>query len=741
MKIKFKGIKLQNFMSFGNNVTEYCLDRDSVVLIIGDNRDVGESGDSRNGVGKTTLMNGIVYALFGKGVESLKADEYVNIVNEKGMKVSLEFEIGDDHYVINRSRKPNSVEFIKNGTSLTLDSMANTDELIQTTIGMDFDVFMTMFFLAPSKEPFMGMKPSQQRDIIEKILSLDTLSERANALKVIASDLNMELKLAQRDYENSASTLEKQESALLRAKTKHEEYIKSLSDKVEELRELIDEIDRFDFESELEKHDRIDSNKRMLSELNSKLAAEKLNLSEYKLDIASHERTINESEKQQQKAQEWEESHLARLKSLTERINSSDTTFEELEELEQELQDLSQARDALENDKRQLKRLTSSKETSLKQFDVAIKRLESLKAGVCPECEQPHHDSTLEQDYNLQCIEIESTVDGIDREIGELTESIEVTQKNIDDLEKSIGGITIDVVKSERRELEDAHNSLKNEKSQTNPYIDDGDTVDLAEIRDKLVLLEEKRGEVESVVSELESQVIDIEDEMRTTDKPEFSRSEIDNMINNVDNMRSEISEVEAKLATGESPFTDEIEIITAELVNPEELLDKVNDIETDVKHVKYLSKLLTDNKSFIRRNIVDQYIPYVNKKIVEYSGKLDLSHVAQINSDMSVDVEYMSRSVSFGSMSAGEKMRLNIATTAAFSDLLGILGGGSNLMLIDELFDSSLDPGGMHKAFKFVKDHYRNILMISHRQELFGEVDEVVRIVKENGFSSLEKS
>jgi DNA repair exonuclease SbcCD ATPase subunit len=189
-----------------------------------------------------------------------------------------------------------------------------------------------------------------------------------------------------------------------------------------------------------------------------------------------------------------------------------------------------------------------------------------------------------------------------------------------------------------------------------------------------------------------------------------------------------------------QNPYQDKITLLADSVAETDELQNECDFLTKTEKHTGYLIKLLTDPKSFIRKNILDQYIPVVNKKILENSKELGLGHVVKINSDLSVDVMYMNRNVSYFNLSQGERLRLNLAVSSAFRGLMGLLGKTSNIILVDEYLDSALDQEGMHKAFEFIKKQSKSVWIITHKDELYSSVDRVMKVIKQNGFSRIEE-
>jgi DNA repair exonuclease SbcCD ATPase subunit len=192
--IQIKKLSVRNFMSVGNATQGIDFDRRDLTLVLGENLDLGGDG-SRNGTGKTTIINDLSYALYGNALSNIRKDNLVNKTNGKGMLVGLEFSAGGQDYRIERGRKPNVLKFYVNNEdkSATDDAQGDsreTQEAIERLLGMSHDMFKHILALNTYTEPFLSLKANDQRTIIEQLLGITLLSERADRIR----ELNRETK-------------------------------------------------------------------------------------------------------------------------------------------------------------------------------------------------------------------------------------------------------------------------------------------------------------------------------------------------------------------------------------------------------------------------------------------------------------------------------------------------------------------------------------------------------------------
>jgi DNA repair exonuclease SbcCD ATPase subunit len=168
---------------------------------------------------------------------------------------------------------------------------------------------------------------------------------------------------------------------------------------------------------------------------------------------------------------------------------------------------------------------------------------------------------------------------------------------------------------------------------------------------------------------------------------------------------------------------------------------DSVNSLNLMKEHQEFLLKLLTNKDSFIRKKIIDQNLAYLNNRLTYYLDKVGLPHTVVFQNDLTVEITQLGQDLDFDNLSRGERNRLILGLSWAFRDVWESLYQNINLLFIDELIDSGMDAAGVENSLSILKkmgrERHKNIYLISHRDELVGRVNNVLKVIKENGFTS----
>jgi len=287
-------------MSVGNTTQAIDFDRTDLTLVLGENLDLGGDG-SRNGTGKTTIINALSYALYGNALSNIRKDNLVNKTNGKGMLVSLEFTSGSQDYKIERGRKPNVLKFYVNNEEKIITDEAQgdsreTQEAIETTLGLSHDMFKHIMALNTYTEPFLSLKANDQRTIIEQLLGITQLSERADRIK----ELNKETKdgIQQEEFriravQEANKRIEEQIDSL---KRKQGLWIKKHEESVKELETALEALKAIDIEAEIQahrSHKAWDQKRKDINDLSSQISRTKLDIDRESKAIAKLSKEIS----------------------------------------------------------------------------------------------------------------------------------------------------------------------------------------------------------------------------------------------------------------------------------------------------------------------------------------------------------------------------------------------------------------------------------------------------------------
>jgi DNA repair exonuclease SbcCD ATPase subunit len=168
---------------------------------------------------------------------------------------------------------------------------------------------------------------------------------------------------------------------------------------------------------------------------------------------------------------------------------------------------------------------------------------------------------------------------------------------------------------------------------------------------------------------------------------------------------------------------------------------DELNRLTRLQEHQEFLLKLLTSKDSFIRKKIIEQNLSYLNSRLTHYLDRIGLPHTVVFQNDLTVSIEELGRELDFDNLSRGERNRLILSMSWAFRDVWESLYKPINVLFIDEMIDNGMDTQGVENALALLKkmsrDRHKSIWLVSHKDELASRVENILKVVKENGFTS----
>lgn len=248
-------------MSIGNVTQSISFDTQPLVLVRGENLDIeGISGGNTNGVGKSTIGNALSFALYGNALSNIRKDNLVNKINSKNMLVTLTFEKNGVNYRIERGRKPSVMRLYVNNieqSEITDDAQGDNRETqkdLTELLGMSHEMFKHIVALNTYTEPFLSLRPADQRPIIEQLLGVTQLSEKAaelsNQLKQTKELINLET--AKIDATTVAN--DRIQHAIDSLSLRQTAWVNQKTDTLEKIAKNIVELENINIEHELKLH-------------------------------------------------------------------------------------------------------------------------------------------------------------------------------------------------------------------------------------------------------------------------------------------------------------------------------------------------------------------------------------------------------------------------------------------------------------------------------------------------------
>ena len=681
--ITLQDITLRNFLSIGAVTQAVDFDKKDLTLILGENLDLGGDG-ARNGTGKTTLIQGLSYALFGTPINNIRKDNLVNRTNGKGMMVTLTFNVNGTNYKIERGRKPNVLKFYVNDIQdkASEDQQGENKETqaaIEKVINMSADMFRHIVVLNTYSEPFLALKNNEQKDIIEQLMGITLLSEKAEVIKEMIrkskDDIQQE-EFRVKAIEEANKRVKEQIDALKRRQTlwlkKHDEDLTSLALQY-------DELSKINIEAELQAH----------KDLNV-WTKQKEAQDAYNALIA--------------RSTAWQQKHNSDV-SVAHKAYSLKNEYD----IEAELKAWTGLKEWLKDEAEQ-KIIATAIDTQSKSIAKEKKLIEKLVREVkeledhkCYACGQDFHD-----DKHLEVtLEKTTLLENTKADLAMMEDHLEANQSAL----KDIGLKPTPSYKTEAdaiRHSGDVSNLKKiweDKKQETNPF-------------------SEQLNELSPIV--LGSQPVTHYDTEAEAIK---HSSQVANILSQIDNKAQETD-----------PYSEQVIEMETQALQAIDF-EAINKLTRTMEHQKFLLDLLTSKDSFVRKKIIDQNLSYLNARLTHYLDKIGLPHQVIFKNDLQVEITELGRELDFDNLSRGERNRLILGLSFAFRDVWESLYSPINTLFIDELIDSGLDTMGVENSLAILKDMSRrrqkSIWLVSHREELAGRVPNVLKVVKENGFTS----
>ena len=683
-------LTLKNFLSIGAITQTVNFNNQDLTLILGENLDLGGDG-AKNGTGKTSILQGLSYSLFGGGINNIKKDNLINRTNGKAMVVTLSFSVDDIEYRIERGRKPTFLKFYVNDQEMaseeTNDSQGDsreTQDAIEKVLHMSSDMFRHIVGLNTYNEPFLSLKANDQRVIIEQLLGVTILSEKADAIKILNKQTKDDIQQEEyriRALEEANKRIGEQIENLKRRQrlwqTKHDEDLNKLVNEY-------DELSKIDIIVELQSHK---DRSIYLSCLEKK----------------------NNYDNLVAKQSVWKKTRFEEIKALGERLEVLNAIDIEIElQAHKDLAIYKQEVIKQDSLDKELKRINADLEKEIKLRVKLGKEITTLTENKCYACGQDFHDDNHSA---VMLAKTESFDASVDRE-----SQLEVDKRAVEELTWA------DMIAEPVTHYKTESEAIKHSYTVINLKIE----------------IETKRQEEDPYIL----QIIDISaDEIVCGDEPVTHYKTESEAIKHSSRVESLLDQI-ANKHDETDPYIDQIAEMEREAIQTVSF-DHINELTRLMQHQEYLLDLLTNKKSFVRKKIIEQNLTYLNSRLSFYLDSMGLPHTVIFQNDLTVEITELGRELDFDNLSRGERNRLILGLSFSFRDVYESLYSSINVLFVDELIDNGLDTIGVENSIALLKDMARrrnkSVWLVSHRDELTNRVSSVLKVIKEGGFTSYE--
>ena len=684
----FKSIKAQNFLSLKN--FELNLENRGLLLLNGENLD--NPALNNNGAGKSSILESIVYALYGKTLRGLKGDAVIHRSVGKNMKVFLDL-VDDDgsSYRIARYRKhdvnKNKSLLYKNGKDISPKSEADFENYVSDLLQADYTTFTASLLYSAESFKFATATDSEIKKTFDTMLGLDILRSACEVAK-------QRLRLKNLEQDKLETVINVKENDL-----------KNLLQKLDSLKQSNDNFKQ-------ENLNQIERTKQSLYSLKEKSELLEDELQELEENKVLFEENLKKSEQIYQSRKDDVE-QLEQLKNEFQKVKDEKSKLESTVQKHQS---------NIKNYKFQInfnKKLKTEKIEKFMELKLKRDNLFELIGTPCNLCGQPLTEESLEStrhEYSTQIKALQGEIDELDNFINEDTENINKTQE-----------IVLEVLK-EIKELKDKQDKFEKVFESES---------DLKARRDKAeveVMRANKR--VYSITSDLKSKKSEIAMNNKT----------MEDLYKILDNLVEAKNPFEKTL----NEYTKEVSHLQEEI---QELKENASKFSNSKKSLEFWEQAFSN--SGIKSYILDDITPFLNRRLNKYLNKLTSGQIEAVFSTTSTlksgeQREKFSLSIvnkngggDYVSNSAGERKRIDLSINLALQDLIASRSTKKlNIAVFDEVFDS-LDENGVDGVISLLQElaqEKSTILVVSHNEYLKSFFTNVITVVKKCGFSMLKE-
>jgi len=728
MRLELSSIRFRNFLSFGSKWQDVNF-LHGINLILGLDRDK----DRSNASGKSSFLETIPFALFGKVNRNIKKDQIVNWKSRKNCEVQIDFAKGDDDYTIYRALKPDKLIVTKNGSDLPVESkkLDFQKRVEDDILNIDFKTFMSLVYNnINSTVPILTMKKPDKRKFLERVFGLQfvkVINDNANK-KVRNIDKKLSELSIQKEYNGrTASDAREQIVDLERKLRSYSSSQPKLNELIEELKEVEDVVQEAEDNYNLRQGEigRLEGEIEYYNFLVARVGNKVENLRTKIKTLGQQIVPISDLDKDLSRLKELEQlkGKYIKLETIEDNIKKKQAEQESLVELYNK---------AVENiSKNEIK--ISSIEALVNQGLDGIRKLEEMK--ICPTCNQKVGTKTIEKE--------KAKVNKKRQELVPFEKKRQILRFKHDDIEKK------QQIKSEatKRWSQDKEQVLK-------LNVEMGSLIHKKEKHEKNEKIKKDVRRYKRALEKLKNKNFEL---IRKAETINFKATalgedaeESNKIVMKYNRVVSDIEKVERDVQLEKIHRQELEEIIDKNEGKIELALHHNEEIEKEHNRLIHLDDYLQYIRTVCKDEQIKQYaisanIPYLNKQTNHYLSEVGHGFYVMLDKWLDLDIRGPGiAGATYGNLSGGEARGIDLSLQMALLDFARVKAGiFPDILELDELLDSSIDSYGLERIMQIVRmkqeEDNLKIFLVSHRKEVNDVgVDRTFLIEKVNGYSNV---
>ena len=694
-RLEFVDVECKNFLSFGK-VPQKLVFQPGVNLILGLNKDTNRS----NMAGKSSILETIPFALFGKLNRNIRKDQIVNWKNRKNCEVILNFKKGTDNFKIIRKIKPDSLEIYHGNTLLPIPSDVRDyqKQLENEILEFDLPTFISIIHTnLNSLTPILKLDTPKKRLFLERVFNLGIYSNIIDKANTKLRRINENIHKA-----NMESNFNNKKKDEITEQLKNLRFtLNSLTSSFEHLEEMKETLNTINIKEIQDQNITLEKELKELP-IDSK--------KEYKVSLDILVATLQKEIEILRKSVK-----ITKAPENIEELKLIDST-KEIEKLNSQYIKLTEDD---ESNKTQLNESISKIfGWKLLKKDILEKQEKLSGKSICPLCETELSGTNIINDLDGKLSEIDTNI-------------IHEGYKK-DQYEKNIQTIKI--------KLNTINNNISNNLEIVEQIKDYDKLLELLKKSDECKEIKDQVMTVNVEISELEAKRYSINESINKNNKSIEYHKELTNTINLIEkNVEYEEKE---RLALKETIGKLELEhdAFIKTIRDNESQVKKHNEIADYMECIKTLSK---DENA--KQYAISSIMPFLTQQVNHYLSQSGCGFYLNFTGFLEEEIKGPGiTSCSYGNLSGSEARSVDLALQIAFIDILRLQNGiFPDIIVFDEILDSSIDSKGLLTLLKIIKDKQREdnskVFIITHRSEIGElEADYTYTVIKEKGYSRI---